>query len=290
MQEPSERTSRLAIAGGLAGIILVGGLGFVLGRSTANPDPRPLAAPTPSPAPSVPEPVVLPVLDRGGLISLADRAADAFASGEPLPDMVAEADDRRFDMVLPFGCAGASGENSRHPFQWQYDEEAETLRVRVEPSTWLPRDWNLAADRGVERIEGFWVTRPWSSSDTCPQVSGHAAAFGSEPVTLPGQTLAMAQFFANGETDETRPLELVRRVAADEFDASRGYRVRLTGRIARVPGDGPVRCVQPAGIEQRPICVVAVTVNDIRLENSATGEVLATWDQPSRPDASADQR
>lgn len=74
-------------------------------------------------------------------------------------------------------------------------------RSRVEPSTWLPQDWNLAAASGVEAIEGFWVTRPWSSSATCPPASGHAAAIGTEPVTLPGQTLAMAQFFADAEED-----------------------------------------------------------------------------------------
>lgn len=284
------RTSRLAIAGGLAAIILVGGIGFVLGRNTASPEPQPVETPAPSPTPTAkPGPVVLPVLDRGGLIKLADAAADAFASGEPLPETVAEADDRRFDVVLPFGCAGASGESSRHPFRWHYDEAEETLRVRVEPSTWLPQDWNLPAGSGTEVIEGFWVTRPWSSSATCPPASGHAAAIGTEPVTLPGQTLAMAQFFADAEEHEARPFDLVRRVAADEFDASRGYRVRLTGRIARVPGNGPVQCVQPAGIEQRPICVVAVTINAIRLENSATGEVLATWDQRARPGASATQ-
>jgi len=285
MHEPSVRTSRLAIAGGLAAVILVGGLGFVLGRSTASPDPQPVA--TPKPSPVTPEPVVLPALNRGGIIALADRAADAFASGAPLPKAVVEAADRRFEVSLPFGCSGASGGSSRHPFQWQYDEEAGTLRIRVEPSTWLPRDWNLAAGSGGEAIEGFWVTRPWSSSDSCPPTSGHAAAIGAEPVTLPGQTLAMAQFFTSGEGHETRPFELVRRVAAEDFDASRGYRIRLTGRVARVPGNGPVQCVQPAGIEQRPICVVAVRINDIRLENSATGEVLATWDQRARPDARA---
>src|SRR3546814_4597577 len=40
MQEPSVRTSRLAIAGGLAAILVVGGGGFFLGRTTAPVPPR----------------------------------------------------------------------------------------------------------------------------------------------------------------------------------------------------------------------------------------------------------
>lgn len=290
MREPSVRASRLAIAGGVAAIVLVGGIGFVLGRSTARPEappPAPVESPTPT---ASPEPVLLPVLDRGGLIDIADRAADAFASGEPMPRRVAEAGDRRFDIALPFGCAGASGENSRHPLQWRYDESEATLRIRVEPSRWLPPAWNLPAETNADLIEGFWVTRPWSSIETCPPASSHAVATGVEPVTLPGQTLAVAQFFSDAEAREARPFELVQRVEPDEFDPSSGYRVRITGRIGRVPGNGPVQCVQPAGIEQRPICVVAVSINDIRLENSATGEVLATWDQRSRPDANAAQQ
>ena len=95
MQEPSVRTSRLAIAGGLAAILVVGGGGFFLGRTTAPAPPAPapmvVPAPTPAPVPETPKD-----LGRGELIALAQRAADAFASGEAMPKAVADAAGRRF--------------------------------------------------------------------------------------------------------------------------------------------------------------------------------------------------
>src|SRR5690606_12942314 len=72
MREPSVRTSRLAIAGGLAAIIVVGSAGFILGRGTAGPEAEPappaVVAPTPTPAPG-PE-IPAGVLDRAALVSL----------------------------------------------------------------------------------------------------------------------------------------------------------------------------------------------------------------------------
>src|SRR3546814_523419 len=84
MQEPSVRTSRLAIAGGLAAILVVGGGGFFLGRTTAPVPPAPAPALVPAPAP-VPVPETPKDLERGALIQLATRAADAFASGADMP-------------------------------------------------------------------------------------------------------------------------------------------------------------------------------------------------------------
>src|SRR3546814_4442581 len=63
----------------------------------------------------------------------------------------------------------------------------------------------------------------------------------------------------------------------DAFDVSQGLRLRLRGRVDRVPGAGAVRCIQPAGSEQRPICVVAISLDEVLIENTATGAVLATW-------------
>src|SRR3546814_13703789 len=63
MQEPSVRTSRLAIAGGLAAILVVGGGGFFLGRTTAPVPPAPAPALVPAPAP-VPVPETPKDLER----------------------------------------------------------------------------------------------------------------------------------------------------------------------------------------------------------------------------------
>lgn len=282
MQEPSLRTSRLAIAGGLVAAIALGGAGFLLGRSTApEPEPRdPVAVETPAPQPSpTSEPVR--ILGRADIIALADEATEALVAGEPLPAEVRDAVDRRFELAVPFGCGGAAGEDSLAPLRWRYDAEEEALRLHVAATSWTAAEWGLSQAAGIEAIEGFWVARPWSSSGECPQRAGQARASGMEPVTLPGQTLAVAQFFADGTRREAlregRPFESVQRVPREEFAAPRGFRLLLAGRIDRVPGNGPVRCIQPAGIEQRPICVVAVTLDEVRIENPASDEVLARW-------------
>src|SRR3546814_682482 len=224
MQEPSVRTSRLAIAGGLAAILVVGGGGFFLGRTTAPVPPAPAPALVPAPAP-VPVPETPKDLERGDLIALAQRAADAFASGEAMPKAVAEATGRRFELLLPFGCGGPSEAESSLPMQWRYDEAGGTLRVSVKPMMWSKTDWNLGDRADIDAAEGFWITRPWSSSGACPLRAGQAFPRGVEPLTLPGQTLAIAQFFRS-EADRDgrrngRPFETVQRVAADTFDGSR---------------------------------------------------------------------
>jgi hypothetical protein len=284
MLEPSVRTSRLAIAGGLAAVIVVGGAGFILGRGTAAPAPEPATpvaiatpAPTPSPSPENPS-----LLDRAALIALAGRAADAFASGDPMPATVTDAADRRFDLLLPFGCAGPTAEGSKLPLRWRYEEARQTLRLHVETTEWQASEWNVDPKAGSDAIRGFWVTRPWSSSGACPSPVGQAMATGIEPITLPGQTLAIAQFRASAERRDDHAFTVVQRTPAATIDTSRGFRVRLTGRIARLPGGGPVRCVQPGGIEQRPICVIAASVDEVRIENAANGAVLGTWNQRAR--------
>jgi hypothetical protein len=278
MQEPSLRTSRLAIAGGLAAVIVVGGAGFFFGRSTAPQpaEPVPVSSPTPEPSPTQPA----RMLNRADIISIAAQAADALASGEPLPEDVRATANRRFELALPFGCAGPAGENGQAPLRWRYDEDEEVLRLHVAPTSWRPVEWGVGENTGIEAVEGFWLARPWSSDVVCPQ-RAHAAPTGTEPITLPGQTLAIAQFFTGTDRRaalrDDRPFETVQRVPLGQFDAARGFRVLLTGRIDRVPGGGPVRCIQPAGIEQRPICVVAVVLDEVRIENPIGAEVLATW-------------
>ena len=282
MQEPSLRTSRLAIAGGIAAVIAVGGAGFFLGRSTA-PDPGPsdpVVAETPAPQPS-PSPEPVRVLGRADIIALANEATDALVAGEPVPAAVHDAVDRRFELAVPFGCGGAAGEDSAAPLRWRYDSEEEALRLHVATTSWSAADWGLAEAAPAEAIEGFWIARPWSSSGDCPQRAGQARASGMEPVTIPGQTLAVAQFFADdtrrAALRDGRPFESVQRVPREDFAAPRGFRLLLSGRIDSLPGGGPVRCIQPAGIEQRPICVVAVTLDEVRIENPATDDLLARW-------------
>ncbi|HVI97821.1 MAG TPA: hypothetical protein VM657_02010 [Sphingomonas sp.] len=278
MQEPSVRASRLAIAGGVVATIAIGAAGFFLGRAT-YPRPEPItpvviAAPTPEPSPT---PVLPTIWGRTEIVGLAASASDALASGAPLPALANEAVGQRLDLVIPFGCAGAAEEGSQAPLRWRYDEQDRALRVHVAPTRWSASDWALDKDQAAASIEGFWIPRPWSTSDACPR-RGQAVASGTAAILLPGQTLAVAQFTG----DDERVFDTVQRVTPDEFDVSKGLRLRLRGRIDRVPGGSAVRCVQPAGSEQRPICVIAISLDEVLIENAATNAVLATW-SVSRP-------
>jgi hypothetical protein len=284
MEEPSLHGSRIALAGALGAALVVGGAGFLLGRATTERTPaviaQPVAAPAPKPAP---EPAVPKgVLGRADLIALAAKAADAAADGrEPVPQ-VAAADGRRFELRLPFGCSGPSGEDSSAALRWRHDPEDQALRIHAAPVTWTAQDWwGPDAAAGVEAVEGFWIARPWTSSEACPAGDDRSAAAGAEPVTLPGQTLAVGQIFftegARGGRRDGRPYETVVRIPEDELDVSAGFRLRISGRIARTRNAGPVLCRQPGGPEQRPICLVSVVIDEVAIENPATGKTLATW-------------
>jgi len=283
MEEPSPRSSRLALAGALVAAIAVGGAGFLLGRAASERPPEaftpPIAVPAPKPAP---DPVSSGVLGRADLTALAAAAADATAAGRDPGREIAQAEGRRFELRLPFGCTGPAGEDAAAPMRWRYDSKAQALRIYVDPITWTAQDWwPVDVADGVEAIEGFWIARPWTSSEACPGGGDRPAAAGPEPVTLPGQTLALGQISlaegARGARRDGKPYEAVIRVEEGALKAAQGFRLRISGRIARTGNFGPVRCRQPAGAEQRPICLVSVVMDEVAVENPITGETLSTW-------------
>jgi hypothetical protein len=214
-------------------------------------------------------------MTRADLIALAAQAADAVAAGR-----------------LPFGCQGPTEAGSDAAMRWRYDEEAKVLRVHVSPVAWNRTDILDAPDRAIggnvsgnvagDIVEGFWIPRPWTASESCPAAQDSPAPAGADPVTLPGQTLAIAQFFdgdgARQGQRNGKPYETVVRMAPDEVRAERGFQLRIDGRIADIPGQGPVSCRQPAGAEQRPICIVAIAMDHVAIDNPVTGKTLATWD------------
>jgi hypothetical protein len=278
MEEPSIRASRLAIAGGLGAAIVLGAAGFVIGRTTA-PRPEPPAAAVATEVVPVPPAAGDSVLRRADLIELAEDAADALTSGKELDEVAGASPGQRFELVLPFGCSGPN--ESGPAMRWHYDPASETLRITVEPNTWNPDQWGLGPPAAFEVAEGFWISRSWSSSEACPQGGAAAAPPDTDAITLPGQTLAIAQFFAAGASRDARRdgrrYESVTRVPAKSFDAPRGFLLRVKGRIDEIPGGGVVRCAQPAGVEQRPLCVIGARMDEVAIENPAGGDVVASW-------------
>ncbi len=222
-------------------------------------------------------------MTRADLIALAASAADAFASGAAPPRTIADAVGRRFDLRLPFGCQGPADTGSDAAMRWRYDEKAEALRVHVAPAVWSAADGAAPGPQSTadDLVEGFWIPRPWTSSETCPALPDSATPTGAEAVTLPGQTLAIVQVLDGDDARQRRrdgkPYETVVRATPDEVRAGQGLQVRIRGRIADMAGQGPIACRQPGGPEQRPICRVAVTMDDIAIDNPNTGRTLATW-------------
>lgn len=279
MPEPSVRTSRLAIAGGLLATLVVGGTAFFVGRNTA-PQPAPAPpAPIEAPPPAPPEPKR--ALDRADLIALAGQAADAFASGIEMPESVAKANGRRFSLAIPFGCSGPSDAADTRPMRWRYDAEEQTLRASIVPVAWQESEWGPDEQAAAMTAKGFWIDRPWSSSENCPPRVDSPVPPGEEAIARPGQTLAIAQFFATDADRigwrDGRPFEVVKRIAPDRIDDRQGMRLRVSGRVDGGRRGAPVRCVQPAGMDQRPICVITVQMEEVRLELPSSGETLATW-------------
>lgn len=285
MREPSARTSRLTIAAGLTAFIAIGAGGFLLGRATAPKAPPPAPAPvTVIPPPFPVQPQSPRLWGRAEIADLTRRAADALSSGKPLPPDVANAVGQRFDLSLPFGCSGAAAKDSTAPMRWRYDEVAGVLRVHVMPIAWKAADFALPAEGEGHDAEGFWMERPWSTSDECPAAPKTAPAQQEDTAPAPDRTLALAQFGQNDGNDlwrHGRPFEKVLRLAPEDFAPSRGLRLRLIGRIEQVPGNGPVHCLQPLGMEQRPTCVLAISLAEVRMELPGTDTPVAIWENRS---------
>jgi hypothetical protein len=292
MREPSPRTSRLALAASLAALFAFAGGGFLLGRATAPAPPPPLTAPTPTVVkPRIEAPAERSV-GRLDLIALGASAADAAASGAPLPETATELVGKRFEIALPFGCDGPTPAGSDAPLRWRYDEDASALRIHVEPSVWDKGEWWQKPPETVESMEGYWIERPWSSLETCPSSSPMSSAPNANPVTLPGQTLGLVQLLSPDAPRQMRrngkPYEAVIRKAAEGAQLPQGLQLRLAGRVGRFPGGQPVRCLQPGGREQRPVCLIAVTFEEVAFQDPATRETLAVW-QPTADTNSGDR-
>lgn len=280
MAEPIRARSRHALAGGVAAAVALTAVGFAIGRqtssvpqaaATAPSAPIPTAIPSPEPTP-----VTDPVLDRAAVLAAVRQAADAAASGQPTPAELVALGGRRFAVRLPFGCRGPAPAGSA--LGWRYDADTQALRVEARPARFDPAFW-LGATKGVDLIEGFWIERPWTSSEACPPLAPDDA--GAAPPPPPENSVALAQVHRAGESRADRrdgeAFDTVVKVAPDALQMGEGLRLRTTGRLTAPSGGGsPVICrlPVPAG---RPVCIVMVTFDEVAIENPATSSVLATW-------------
>lgn len=300
VEEPSLKTSRLAIAGFIAAALVLGGAGFLLGRSLGPASESTTDAASETILP-IPTPTWAGPLARADLIALGALAADAAAAGL-LPDVQLQQNQgRRFEIRLPFGCTGPAAEDDTAG--WTYDEGSSTLRVFVTPQQWSAEDWLSpdAGDGSIEAIEGFWIERPWTSSESCPPSGATAPATPAidddapppdpdgeaqdqvEPPPAPAAappTLAIGQIYtAEGSRSGRRngePFRAVVRLAADQLDTSQGFRLRITGRLTSAADRIPAICRQTTPV-QPPACLITAAIDEISIENPVSGSSLATW-------------
>ena len=61
--------------------------------------------------------------------------------------------------------------------------------------------------------------------------------------------------------------------------------LRLTGRIGSGPNGTPATCRQPGGADQRPVCLVLVSLDELAIADPVSGTVLAAWPTGSLRDA-----
>lgn len=242
-------------------------------RIPAQPPSRPIVEETPAPA-------VTPPLGRRELLEAVASAVDAFAAGSAGSPGNAELVGRRFEVRIPFGCYGASPEDGGAALRWQYDPEEEVLRISAAPEVWTSVPWIRSfAGETVEAVEGFWVTRPWSSAESCPTPEARSLVPPILPV--PSEAVGLAQFFEAGASRVPRrggqPYQIVKTMPLEALQATEGFRLVLSGRIGALSNGQPVGCHSP-GAELRPVCLVAVEFDRVAIENPLSGDLLAEWD------------
>lgn len=276
---------------------LVLGMGLGLAQCDREPREQPVDA-----EPMVETPVAEPeiatpaTLDRAAFLGAVSRAGSAYAAGDAAPG----ADSlvgRTFAIRLPFGCdpprAASPAETPategeiRSPdaglpiLAW--GPENETLRLSLTPDDWS--DTALITSSGAgdrwEAVEGFWVSRPWLGSETCPR------RIDRDPLGA-GTGQADPQTVGLASVHETNSSRLGRRDGrAYRFTlrgedgraptpSTMGYRVVLEGRFASFPDGRAIRC-RAAGIDQRPVCIAAVQLDRVAFEDGGSGAVLSEW-------------
>lgn len=249
-------------------------------EESATTEVVPDAAVVPTPA------IAVSPVGRAELLEAVRAATDEAAAGRPMPADNAALVDRNFELRLPFGCTGegAAGDIG----QWSFDPDTRVLRVRAQPQIWNDDQMikRLAAGVTYDAAEGFWVERSWTRSEQCPpQVpTGPAPATGQQPAVAGGvapvHSFALVQYFPPDAPRTlrrgSRPYTYTGKVPIETVLGTKGFRLKLTGRITGF-GDGqPIHCAITSQ-SMPPTCAAAIEVNQVAIEDAGTGEQLAQW-------------
>ncbi|WGM40332.1 hypothetical protein [Caulobacter sp. NIBR1757] len=260
-------------------IVLLAALLF-LNREPKAPAPEPAPPPPPvvKPPPEKPGPQAGP-LTRQDLIEGATLEAAAYSAGSGSPKALAEIKGRPFALRIPFGCEGPQVSPGPAQAFVEQDPAGKVTKLVARPGNWsaLPMLQNFPSGAKPEAVEGFWLARPWSTSEACPPRRDVGAP--ATPTPTATQTLGLARLFEPGGSRllrrDGRPYEFVRKTAVDQPPLAVSYRLVLEGRIATFPDGRTIRCAAESP-DHRPICLYAVTFDRIAFE-TADGQSLAEW-------------
>jgi len=225
-------------------------------------------------------------LRRGAILNAAAQAASAHGRQQLQsgPDPLV---GRLFSVIMPFGCHGpASVEEGRSDTgvpSWTWGPDRETILIRVAPQDWLgsgllARKDGTAAVEDWEAAEGFWVPKPWTDAETCPS---KRSADPSVDLTHSPQTVGLVAIYEAGASRIGRRngrayVVTLRRQGDEPLQAPvDGFRLRLEGRVVGFPGGSAFRC-NAAGPNIRPVCIAAVQLDQVRIED-ASGAPLSEW-------------
>lgn len=259
-------------------------------------DRRPEQPAAPAARPEPPTPAILPTqssMTRASLLAELDRAAANYAAGAPT-DANASIAGKTFTLRLPFGCSTRSDGLALdgHP-RAVLAKNGQTMRLTAAPADWTRSPLVLppGADPPWDKVEGFWIKRPWMTSDACPArrgaiiqtVDGEVAAsdparsaYAPSPPTAGLAVILGSEASRLGRRD-ARGYEHVVRKAGDAPLAPppEGYRLVLEGRIATFNDGRAIRCNADSP-DRRPACVAAVQLDSVAFE-AADGARLSEW-------------
>jgi hypothetical protein len=251
-------------------------------KSGNEPAERPMVATSDAVTSNASPVLALEPARRGDILAAVSAAADAIASGRPLPQSNLALTDRNFDVRLPFGCADLPAPGSG---QWSIDTESNILRATFKPEHWTndPRFQSLVDGPLPDAVEGFWIDRPWTTVEECPAQPEGPKAMGTAPAEMPliaPQSVAIAQFFDASSSRITqrrnRPYTYTGQVPPSVRAPGASMQLHLSGRVSGFADGQPIHCLaQNPWIP--PLCVLAVELDSAAFKLSGSDESLVEW-------------
>ena len=235
-----------------------------------------------NPAPvAVPKP--LPPLGRRDLIDAARASGALLAAVGNLPPPDKDMVGRPFTIRIPFGCDGLQIGAAPSQLSLSYDPDNKSMTLTAQPNVWtqLPMVQALPNLAGIDAVEGFWLARPWSYSESCPPRIDYPAV--AAPTAPTAQTIGLARFFGTAESrvlqHADHPFTFTRKLADDDLSAlNHGYVLVLSGRLSSYQDGRVLHCWMEAP-DHHPVCLFSVTFDHVAFEDASTSETLAQWNE-----------